>query len=61
MIKFFDLYKQDKIHHKKIISKFKKIISKTNYILGDEVQIFENNFASSAIVKNSTKPSLKGS
>ena len=45
MIKFFDLYKQDKIHHKKIISKFKKIITKTNYILGDEVQIFENNFA----------------
>ena len=45
MIKFFDLYKQDKIHHKKIISKFKKIINKTNYILGDEVKIFENNFA----------------
>lgn len=45
MIKFFDLYKQDKIHHKKIISKFKKIITKTNYILGDEVKIFENNFA----------------
>ena len=45
MIKFFDLYKQDKIHHKEIVNKFKKIISKTNYILGNEVQVFENNFA----------------
>jgi len=45
MIKFFDTYKQDKILHNKIISKFKKIITKTNYILGDEVEIFEKNFA----------------
>ena len=33
MIKFFDLYKQDRIYHKKIISEFKKNITKTNYIL----------------------------
>ena len=45
MIKFFDLYKQDKIHHDKIISKIKKILNKTDYILGNEVKIFENNFA----------------
>ena len=45
MIKFFDLYKQDRNHHTKILSKFKKIITNTNYILGNEVKIFENNFA----------------
>ena len=45
MIKFFDLYKQDKLYHNKIISKIRNILVKTNYILGDDVQIFENNFA----------------
>ena len=45
MIKFFDLYKQDKFLHKQILTYFKKIIKKTNYILGDEVQNFESNFA----------------
>tara|TARA_Y100001970_G_scaffold267231_1_gene356886 strand:- start:1282 stop:2382 length:1101 start_codon:yes stop_codon:yes gene_type:complete len=45
MIKFFDLYKQDKKYHRKIISKLKKIITRTNYILGKEVQDFENNFS----------------
>ena len=45
MIKFYDLYNQDKKLHSKIIAQFKKIINKTNYILGDEVEIFEKNFA----------------
>ena len=45
MIKFYDLYNQDKKLHSKIIKKFKSIITKTNYILGDEVEEFENNFA----------------
>ena len=45
MIKFFDLYKQDRSYHNKIISKIRNILVKTNYILGEDVQIFENNFA----------------
>ncbi len=45
MIKFFDLYKQDKSDHTKIVLEFKKILNKTNYILGDDVSTFEKNFA----------------
>ena len=41
MIKFFDLYKQDKLYHNKIISKIRNIlITNTNYILGNDVKIF---------------------
>jgi len=45
MIKFYDLQKQDKNLHSKIIRKFKNIIKKTNFILGKEVEVFEKNFA----------------
>jgi dTDP-4-amino-4,6-dideoxygalactose transaminase len=45
MIKFFDLYKQDKKNHSKIINKIKKTITKGDYILGDEVKLFEKKFS----------------
>ena len=44
MIKFLDIYKQDKDLHKKILSKIKKLFKKGDFILGKEVEIFENNF-----------------
>ena len=44
MIKFFDIYKQDKIFHPIIIRKIKKLFKKGDYILGNEVSEFENNF-----------------
>jgi len=45
MIKFLDLYKQDKKLHKSIIRDIKKLFKNTDFILGKEVTIFENNFA----------------
>jgi len=44
-IKFFDLYKQDKKDHPKIIQAIKRIIKKGDYILGKEIGIFEKNFS----------------
>ena len=45
MIKFFDIYKQDKQFLKKNLNEIKKIIKKTNFINGSEVNKFEKNFA----------------
>ena len=45
MIKFLDLYNQDKNLHKSIINGIKKLLKKTDFILGKEVSVFENNFA----------------
>ena len=45
MIKFIDLYNQDKNLHKSIINGIKKLLKKTDFILGKEVSVFENNFA----------------
>jgi dTDP-4-amino-4,6-dideoxygalactose transaminase len=44
-IKFFNLYKQDKKDHPKIIKIIKKNIKKGDYILGNEVNKFEKNFS----------------
>ena len=44
MIKFFDLYKQDKTLHKSILRKIKILFNKGDFILGKEVSLFENNF-----------------
>ena len=44
MIKFLDLYKQDKLLHNSILKKIKKLIKKGDFILGKEVSLFENNF-----------------
>ena len=44
-IDFNNIYRQDKILFNKIIRDIKKIIKKSNFILGDEVKKFENNFA----------------
>ena len=44
MIKFFDIYKQDKIFHPILLKKIKKLFQKGDYILGNEVNEFENNF-----------------
>ena len=44
MIKFFDIYKQDKIFHPILFKKIKKLFKKGDYILGNEVKEFENNF-----------------
>ena len=45
MIKFLDLYNQDKNLHKSIINDIKKLFKNTDFILGKEVTVFENNFA----------------
>ena len=45
MIKFLDLYKQDKILHKKILKKISNLFKNGDFILGKEVQIFENEFS----------------
>ena len=44
MIKFFDIYRQDKIFHPILFKKIKKLFKKGDYILGNEVKEFENNF-----------------
>ena len=45
MIKFLDIYKQDKNLHKSIIKDINKLFKKGDFILGKEVINFENNFA----------------
>ena len=45
MIKFLDIYNQDKILHSKIINKIKKLFKTGDFILGNEVNIFEEKFA----------------
>ena len=45
MIKFYNLYKQDKDIHPRIISGIKKILKKGDYIMGKQKNIFENKFA----------------
>lgn len=45
MIKFFDIKRQDKTIFKKNISDIKRVLNKTNFINGDEVNKFEKNFA----------------
>ena len=44
MIKFLDLYKQDKNLHKSILNKIDKLFKKGDFILGNEVSSFEKNF-----------------
>ena len=44
-IEFNNIYNQDKILFKKIISNTKKIIKKGNFILGEEVKKFEKKFS----------------
>ena len=45
MIKFLNLYKQDKDIHSKIFKGIKKLFKKGDFILGKEVFLFEKNFA----------------
>ena len=45
MIKFLDIYNQDKNLHSKIFNKIKKLFRKGDFILGNEVKIFEEKFA----------------
>ena len=45
MVKFFDIYEQDKLKFRKNIRDFKKIIKNTNFINGKQVYDFEKNFA----------------
>ena len=52
MIKFINIQKQDKNIKNKILNKIEKIISKSNFIDGDEVDIFENNFKKFCKVKH---------
>ena len=44
-IDFNNIYNQDKILFPKIINNLKKIIKKSNFILGKEVKTFEQNFS----------------
>ena len=45
MIKFLDIYKQDKKLHFSILKNFKKIFRKGDFILGNDVSNFEKNFS----------------
>ena len=45
MIKFLDIYKQDKKFHKKILKDLNKTFRKGDFILGSDVQNFEKHFA----------------
>ena len=45
MIKFLDIYKQDKKLHLSILNNFKKIFKKGDFILGNDVANFEKNFS----------------
>ena len=45
MIKFFDIYKQDKIILRKNLREFENVIKKSNFINGDPVKKFEKKFA----------------
>src|SRR6056300_1777050 len=44
MIKFLDIYNQDKKIHKTILNKIKKLFKKGDFILGDAVFAFEERF-----------------
>ena len=44
-MKFLDIYNQDKKINKTIIKNFKKNILKGDFILGDNVKVFEKKFA----------------
>lgn len=44
MIKFLDIYNQDKKIHKTILNKIKKLFKKGDFILGDAVFAFEEKF-----------------
>ena len=50
MIKFIDLYNQDKNLHKSILNDIKKLFKKTDFILGSEVYEFEKNFLDKGIM-----------
>ena len=45
MIKFYDIYRQDKQFHNKFLSELKKHFKKSDFILGKSVENFENNFS----------------
>ena len=45
MIRFLDIYKQDKKIHNKILSKIHNLFKKGDFILGSKVKEFEQNFA----------------
>ena len=45
MIKFLDIYQQDKKLHISILNNFKKIFKKGDFILGNDVITFEKNFS----------------
>ena len=45
MIKFYDIYNQDKNIHKSFIVELKKHFKNNDFILGKSVDIFENNFS----------------
>ena len=45
MIKFYSIYKSDFNLRNKILKSIKKVISKNNFILGKEVEEFENKFS----------------
>ena len=51
MIKFFDLRRQDRVVHKKIINEIKKNIHRGDFILGSKVNEFEKKFATFRKVK----------
>ena len=52
MIKFLDIYKQDRKLHKKILNKINILFKKNDFILGNEVNVFEK------ILVNFVAPSI---
>ena len=45
MIRFLDIYKQDKLLHKEILRKINNLFKKGDFILGSEVELFEKKFS----------------
>ena len=45
MIKFFDIFKNDKVLHPKILNDIKNTFKKGDFIQGKHTKIFENNFS----------------
>ena len=51
MIKFFDIYKQDKKIHKHLLNDIAKLFKQGDFILGKSVSRFEKNFSKFCGVK----------
>ena len=51
MIRFLDIYQQDKLLHKKILGKIEKLFKKNDFINGNEIKSFEKKFSKFCLTK----------